>query len=211
DQLLASASDDLTIKIWNIHTRPEVNPLVAHHDEIWSIGFSPDGNLLASGSRDRTINIWDVATGKIKNSLQGEHFIRSVSFNPKDENVLAFATFTKIALWNLVTDETTYIKTENHSHLTTSISFSPNGNLIAESNWDKNIYIWDVATKTIITTLTGHTAEVNNVSFSPDGQLLASGSEDKNIIFWEVATGDKINIFTEHTAGVRSVIFSPDG
>ncbi|QFS49590.1 caspase family protein [Nostoc sphaeroides] len=210
DQILASASEDLTIKIWNIHIRPEVNPLIAHDNEIWSISFSPDGKLLASGSKDRTINIWNVATSKIKNSHQADHFIRSVSFNPKDENVIAFATFTKITFWNFVTNEKIHIDT-HHNNLTTNISFSPNGNLIAESNWDKNIYLWDVATKTIITTLTGHTDKVNNVSFSPDGRLLASGSEDKNIIFWDAATGDKINIFTGHTAGVRSVIFSPNG
>jgi WD40 repeat protein len=210
DQFLASASEDLSIKIWNIHISPEVKPLIAHGDEVWSIGFSPNGKLLASGSKDTTINIWDVATGKIKNSLNSlpkDGFIRSVSFNPKDENVVAFANYYKIALWDFVHNEKIYIPTK-HSNITTSISFSPDGESIAESNWDKNIYLWDVAKREQIKTLEGHKDKVNNVSFSPDGLMLASGSEDKNIILWDVATGEHKTL-TGHTAGVHSVSFSP--
>ena len=214
EHLLASASEDRSIKIWNLS--PEFNPIIVYKDEVWSLGFSPNGKLVASGSKSSDIKVSDVATGKTINSFSGDHFIRSITFHPKDENVLAFATFQKITLWNIATQE--YIHADTHHQLTTSISFSPDGSLIAESNWDHKIYLWGVASgEGKITSLkdnkvlTGHKDQVFDVSFSPDGRLLASGSEDKSIILWDVAKGTRIKTLNAHTGGVRSVSFSPDG
>ena len=47
--------------------------------------------------------------------------------------------------------------------------------------------LWDVATGSLKTELTGHTDWVRSVSFSPDGLTLASGSDDGAILLWDTA------------------------
>ncbi|MEO0970427.1 MAG: hypothetical protein AAFX80_19400, partial [Cyanobacteria bacterium J06639_18] len=59
-RILASASDDRTIKLWNVDTRKEITTLTGHKDGFISIAFSPDGKSLASGSHDNTIKLWSL-------------------------------------------------------------------------------------------------------------------------------------------------------
>ncbi|PLZ57433.1 hypothetical protein CBP24_10530 [Fischerella thermalis WC439] len=56
--MLASGSADGTIKLWNIQTKEEICTLTGHTDEVYSLAFSPDGQILASGSADGSIRIW---------------------------------------------------------------------------------------------------------------------------------------------------------
>src|SRR5258708_25768374 len=57
--LLASASRDHTIKLWDPQTREQFMTLRHHSNSVESVSFSPDGGLLASASRDHTIKLWD--------------------------------------------------------------------------------------------------------------------------------------------------------
>jgi WD40 repeat protein len=58
DGLLASGSDDKTIKLWNTKTRECLRTLKGHENSVESVGFDGDG-LLASGSDDKTIKLWN--------------------------------------------------------------------------------------------------------------------------------------------------------
>ncbi|MEC4815826.1 MAG: hypothetical protein SAK29_21510 [Scytonema sp. PMC 1069.18] len=64
--MLASGSDDNTIKLWNNTSGESICILQEHtkevdRKEVTSIAFSPDGKTLASGSVDQTIKIWRVS------------------------------------------------------------------------------------------------------------------------------------------------------
>ena len=58
-RLIASASHDRTVQLWDAATRKPVgHPLTGHTDAVWSVAFSPDGLLLASGGADGTVRLW---------------------------------------------------------------------------------------------------------------------------------------------------------
>jgi WD40 repeat protein len=65
-RLLASASRDTTVRIWDLATGALHQTLQGHSDWIDAVVFSPDGRLLASASRDMTIWLWDSATGALQ-------------------------------------------------------------------------------------------------------------------------------------------------
>ena len=100
---------------------------------------------------------------------------------------------------------------KGHTDDVTSVSFSPNGQMIASGSYDRTIRLWNPNTGRHIRTLEGHTDDVNSVSFSPDGQMIASGSRDDTIRLWNPNTGRHIRTLEGHTDDVNSVSFSPDG
>jgi coronin-1B/1C/6 len=79
--MIASASEDCTIKIWGIPqgglTEQMNNPLQnlsGHKRKVGNIKFHPTANnVLASGGSDFAIKIWDVEKGTAVLNLEGEH------------------------------------------------------------------------------------------------------------------------------------------
>ena len=100
---------------------------------------------------------------------------------------------------------------EGHSGFVSSVSFSPDGKVLASGSWDHTIKLWDVDSRREIATLKGHSDKVYSVSFSPDGQVLASGSRDHTIKLWDVDSRRLIATLKGHSNSVLSVSFSPDG
>jgi WD40 repeat protein len=92
-----------------------------------------------------------------------------------------------------------------------SVTFSPDGKLLAASDADGRIRWWQVATGKQLFSSKEDTSWVWSVAFSPDGELLASGCEDRIIRLWNVKTGQCVQELQEHTNIVWAIAFSPAG
>ena len=92
-----------------------------------------------------------------------------------------------------------------------SVSFSPDGRILATAGVDGTMRLWDVDSGQKTATLGIHPSSVNSVSFSPDGRTLASGGWDGKVRLWDVDSGQETATLEGHRAGVNSVSFSPDG
>jgi hypothetical protein len=92
-----------------------------------------------------------------------------------------------------------------------SVSFSPDGKILASGSWDNTIKLYSMPDGLLLKTLEGHTHDVESVCFSPDGKILASGSSDKTIKLWSIPDGELLKTLEAHTGFVRSISFSPDG
>jgi WD40 repeat protein len=64
-KLVASASDDGTVRLWDAATGAPTQVLKGHTDKVNAVAFSPDNKLVASASDDGTVQLWDAATGDI--------------------------------------------------------------------------------------------------------------------------------------------------
>jgi WD40 repeat protein len=92
-----------------------------------------------------------------------------------------------------------------------SLTFNPDGNIIASGNGDNTVRLWNVEPPTAQTILQGHSGVVYDVAFNMDGRLLASASGDQTIHLWDVQSGGLVHALQGHNGEVRSVAFSPDG
>ncbi|NEQ68332.1 MAG: hypothetical protein F6J86_28865 [Symploca sp. SIO1B1] len=216
----ATGSKDKTVKLWDVETSQEIRTLQGHDNSILSVSFSPDGSILASQSSDDTIKLWKMETSN-KDYYEG---VFVVSFSPDGKTFAVGGWDNTIELWDAETGQRlrrlqrqeTEPKFRNNliykDLLINSVSFSPDGNILATGSSDKTIKLWDIETGQEIRTLRGHNQEVNSVSFNPDGNVLATGSGDKTIKLWDVEMGQEIRTLQGQGFGfVYSVSFSPDG
>jgi hypothetical protein len=80
-QVLASASEDGTVKLWDARTGQEFRTLRGHTGWVWSVAFAADSQVLASGSFDCTVKLWDARTGQELRTLRGSRgSVKSVAF-----------------------------------------------------------------------------------------------------------------------------------
>ena len=100
---------------------------------------------------------------------------------------------------------------EGHESGVKSVSFSPDGKILATGSNDHTIKLWNVDDGQEFMILQGHWGTVKSIDFSPDGRLLASGSSDMTIKLWDMAEGRELMTLWGHSKIVRSVRFSADG
>jgi len=91
-----------------------------------------------------------------------------------------------------------------------SVSFSPDGKLIAAASQDTIVYLFDTATRTM-RMLRGHSDQVFSVAFSADGRRLATGAWSGEIGLWDVETLRKTKVLRGHQGRVWSLSFDPKG
>ncbi|HEY9832754.1 MAG TPA: hypothetical protein V6D26_19535, partial [Stenomitos sp.] len=102
-QMIASASEDSTVKLWNLDGK---NPqtLRGHNGWVTSVNFSSDSQMIASASEDKTVKLWS-RDGKELATLKGRSYpISGVSFS-QDSKMIAAASDNTVILWNLDLDE----------------------------------------------------------------------------------------------------------
>ncbi|KAK6525825.1 hypothetical protein TWF281_010868 [Arthrobotrys megalospora] len=205
--MLASASGDHTIKIWNAATGALLQTLEGHTGWVQGLAFST-GDLLASASDDETIGIWNTGAGVLSRKLGGHAgWVVAVAFSA--DGVLASASHDNtVKVWDPAAG--VLLRTlEGHTDTVRAVAFSTDG-VLASASTDKTIKIWDPASGVLLRTLEGHASGVCAVAFSPDN-LLASASADKTIKLWDVASGALRQTLEGHLGKVNAVAFSTDG
>ncbi len=182
--LLATASRDQSVKIWDIEKGVQVTSYLDLGDRIQDIEFSPDGEYLLIG------------LGEAGNFPDG-------SDSPADSSAY---------LWDL-RNRTQAQVFRGHSNWVWAADISPDGSLYASGSGplfgpdsvavlDASARIWDAETGEVIMTLTGHGDTVDSVRFLPDGGQLLSASYDGTIRRWDLATGAEIQRYTIEGASV---------
>lgn len=62
-RLLASASADKTVRLWNTEDWSMTTQLVGHERWVWDCAFSADSGYILTGSSDNTVRLWETSTG----------------------------------------------------------------------------------------------------------------------------------------------------
>jgi WD40 repeat protein len=175
--------------LWDAHTGKQIRILAGHSGGVIALAFSPDGKTLATGSGDKTISLWDVATGRELAVLRGHNSeVTALAFGP-DGTWLASAD--GMVAGNAERD--------------------PLAKYVDTTTLPSEIKLWDVKSRKLMRTLTGHTASILSLAISPDGRRLVSGSVDATVKVWDVASGILETNLTGFEGQIMAVAISPDG
>ena len=198
--LLASGSNDRTIRIWDVGDRDNprhVRTLRGHTAYVRSVAWSPDGRTLASGSHDGTVRLWNPNNGINFAVLVGHtERVTCVAWSPDGRILASGSQDNTVRLWNPDTHGTLRVL-RGHTNWVESLAFHPNGQTLASGSRDNTIRLWNPNTGAHKATLTG-TGGVFSLAFSPNGQILA-GIDGRYINLYRLLTVDvtgngKVNV-----------------
>ena len=183
--LLASASWDKTIRIWDVANGTTVREWEGHSGPIRSIDYSPDSKRLVSTAGNQ-IMMWDALTGQLLFQLTGHRDeVTRVKFSHDGKRVVSTSRDKTARIWDLMTKEALVLV--GHSDMVLSATFHPDGRRLMTGGNDKTVIVWETTTGRDLLTLKAHDWGVTSIALSHDGRHLLTGSPDNTLKLWKTA------------------------
>ena len=230
---LASGGRYGLIRVWDVPTGTKRHILTGY-----SVAFSPNGKTIASTGSGGTVRLWDADTGtELYTLVDIEGYIGDISFSPdgkklvcliihagpsiglyyRDADISLFDVETGAELYTIEAykggiyhDHAPEILPTVHTGPVSSITFSPQGNMLASSGHDGTIRLWHAQTGEHLRLVTKGAGYVYRLAYSSDGKMFATSSS-RNIRLWDVQSGRHLHTLTGHIDSSLNIAFSPDG
>lgn len=185
-KIIATSSNDNTIRIWSTSSGDTLHVLLGHTDRVFGIAISPTGLQLVSCSDDKTVRTWDTQTGEpLLIIVEHDDCVLSVAYSPDGGQIVSADESEGLVLWNANTGSLIR-DLVGHSFAVCHVVYSPDGRQLASCGQDAAIRLWNPLNGELFDTLSGHNSTVNSISFSPNGKHIASGSLDGTMRLWDV-------------------------
>lgn len=214
--MLASGSNDNSVRIWDTTIYMVKNSMQEHDQLVSDVEFSPNDRFVASASHDGTVRIWDLDTNDVEKLKGLSSAILSLDYSP-DGNFLAVGGSNQAWVWNISKKppQVSHAQ-EYHGARINSVKYSPDGTLIAHGSSDNTIWIRDSHDGKLLARIGGHSGDILCLAFSANGSFLASGSADGKVNVFKIIrqSGEPIifkNLLSiQHTDWINDLSFSPD-
>ncbi|KAL1115432.1 hypothetical protein AAG570_007462, partial [Ranatra chinensis] len=188
--LLATASGDKSVRVWDVRMQKCVATIVTKGENI-NISWAPDGSTIAVGNKEDLVTFIDAKTFKIKTEKQFNFEVNEIAwdnnsrlfFLTNGQGCIHVLSFPALELQNIV---------KAHPATCICIEMDPKGRYFATGSADALVSLWYLPELACVRMFTRLDWPVRTISFSHDGRLLASGSEDLFIDIADVGSGERV-------------------
>jgi WD40 repeat protein len=217
--IVATGSEDKTIRLWNIDTGTEMAILSGHQKSVETIAFHPHKlGLLYSGDRAGIIKLWRGVDGEELNSIDTQqNKVNVLAISPDGKLLISGGSDKTIKIWHLDLScdrSIEHLVTLKHHQLSVnSLAFNPIENDVkfASVSSDRRVLLWGLESKTPLSIFTAHTQPVKTLAFSPDGKLLATAGDDGSIQIWDIDSRKLTQTLSAHPWTISALSFLADG
>jgi WD40 repeat protein len=215
--LLASGSDDETVRFWDVESGRMIGePLHGHQGRVMSVAFSPAGDRLVSCSLNDRLILWDVKERRVLEEPLGRHDrdgVSSVAFSPDGKLLASGSGDGTVIVADMSSDKPLLRSLSAGLEDLSSVAFTPDGRYLAAGTGGHSVLMWDLGDDRLTgQRLSGHADQVLSVVFSPDGELLASADAAGRVRLWKTTTREPVSkALWAHAGQVPSLTFRRDG
>jgi WD40 repeat protein len=100
---------------------------------------------------------------------------------------------------------------KGHDNHVSGAMFSPDGQLILSSSWDRTARVWNLSSRKQVLALDQHDGFVNGAVYSPDQSLILTAALDNKARLYNARTGKLIRTLKGHSHDLTSAVFSRNG
>lgn len=204
----ASASDDGCIKLWDKGSTQVLKSFRGHNSKVFWVSWCLSGEKLYSAGEDNTIRVWDVKNGTELQCISCDNayavlvdsnqtFVAVTEYRPSNDSTKLF----DVATGKLVST------LEGPAN---SISWAPDGGVIAIGGANTSIYLCFGESGVVFRCWKAHTKTITATAWSPNGSMLASASEDMTIKLWDASSSSILVTLEDHETSVCHICWSPD-
>jgi len=203
--LLFSASQDNTIKMWEMNSASCISILSGHSSYVNNLLARGDEYLISGGS-DSTIRVWDIHTKKNTRTIKADHEVWHLQWWNFD-HLVECGNGPNIKVWKF--ENGSKVKTlQGHTSYVHRLVVS--GNNLYSCSYDKTLKYWDLESGNCLNTFTGHTDVIHDLA-KMDRNMLVSGGRDCALNFWDIETGQCLLSFqNSHDNWIWSLDFNLD-
>lgn len=219
-QLLASVSDDGTLKIWRADGTLIKSVVVSQSSDpnlnsrLLAVAFSPNSQQIAVAQSNGEVTIWSQPADALQRKIAAHSdWVTALAFSPNGKTLATASRDGQVKLWQAANGKLRSTLSL-HSGWVNAISWSPDSQQLASGGEDQQIGLWDVESGQLIWTVVGHSERVTSLDVSPDGDWLLSGGGDRTIKRWPLPASTQSpepQILGEHDDQITAVAFSPTG
>jgi len=216
-QMLATASLDQSIRLWNFEQRRHLATFQGNLNEVWNIAFSPDGGSIASGSKDGSVRLWPTRTQPKDELMAGARL--PIGFSRDNRTLAAVNRAGNLVFFDMVSgtieQEIPTVPVDNaretggprrgFGSFSLPVAISADLRTLAVGLGDGHVQLWNTETRES-TKLKVSQGGVGVIALSPDGRTLVAESWGR-LHWWELV--QRTNTTTD-AEGDR-LLFSPDG
>ncbi|MBZ5620423.1 MAG: NACHT domain-containing protein [Acidobacteriia bacterium] len=203
-----SATEDKTLKIWDVASGDCLRTLVGHSSYVSGCAWSPDGRRVLSASRDKTLRIWDADSGDCQLTLSGHFYVCGCAWSPDSRRVLSASGNNTLRIWDATSGDC-LLTLSGHSSSVSGCAWSPDCRRMLSASGG-TLRIWDAASGDCLLTCSGH-SYLSSCAWSPDGRRVLSASRGRTLKTWDTASGDCLLTLYGHSSSVSDCAWSPDG
>ena len=210
--MIASSSEDQTVRLWTNTVRGNYKVLKCHPSPIRSVDFSSTGKFLLTGSNDKTIKIYELYPKvQFASTYKGHsNWVRCARFSPDNRLIGSCGDDNSVIIFDIEQKTVKYRFSDHLSHVN-SCRFSPDGTIIASTGDDGKIKLFDIRMGRLIQHYDAHNSKINCISYHQSGNYIISGSDDSTIKIWDLKMGQILYTVHGHRGKVKSVNFNIDG
>ncbi|GFR50089.1 hypothetical protein Agub_g12234, partial [Astrephomene gubernaculifera] len=202
--------------------------LPGHHDRVWSIAWSPRGDMLASCSADKTVRIWtrrpntaaaaDPTAGAVTAAapIGAAATCQQTSSYSATDHLGGGTGPSSAAAPQQQQWYCSAILDQCHTRTIRSVAWCPTGRSLATASFDATVAVWELSGGVWeqVAELEGHENEVKCVAWNPDGRLIATCGRDRSVWIWESMPGREfecVDVKQGHSQDVKVVRWHPGG
>ncbi len=210
DKTVVAASDDCTLKVWDIATFTLLHTLKGHKKAVTTVAVTQDGKTAVSGSLDQTLKVWNLQTGQLCKTLIGLGGpVRSLAITP-DGNIAVTGSYNYgvVEVWDLQTGKIKdSLKIAKFQMSAVAVTWD--GKTVLAASGDdssETVTVWDLDKHAIRYVLKGHKHFATDIALTTDNKLAVIACyNDGSLKVWDLDTGRLLRTLRGHERFVSAV------